>query len=264
MKKTKSVLLIIFIMLFILFIGNAFAVSDTVARLSVNVTPNNPAVGEEVKINIGFSEISEGVKSVKFSLNYDDNVLEYKGATAGEGWTSSLEENNFTISTTNNEVTTQTGTILTITLEVKEGVGANTQSILSLTSISVETDTETVDDFNDLSTTLTIRKTEGGSQAGGNEVEDNPTANEINGNEITGNEVTGNEVIGNGVTEGNGEPVVNTLPVQKINEIGNYTTEDKEVPSIPQTGEDYGVQISIIGLAILSIISYVVYRKNKI
>lgn len=273
MKRKISVIFIIVIMLFVLFIGKTVAASDVSARLSVNVTPNNPAVGENVTITVGLSEINEGVKSVKFSLNYVDDVLELVSAVAGNGWTSSSQGGTYTISTSDNQATTQTGTILTITLKVKEGVGANTQTQLSLTSISVTTDTATIDDFNNLSSTLTIREgsQEGGNQAGGNEVTEDPTRNEVQ-EDPTRNEVqenpTKNEVTetptGNDVTGENGEPVVNTLPVQKINEIGNYTTKDKEVPEIPQTGEDYGIQISIIGLTILSIISYVIYKKNKI
>lgn len=274
MKRKISVVLIIFVMLFVLFIEKTFAASDVSVRLSVNVTPNNPAVGENVTITVGLSEINEGVKTVKFSLNYVDDVLEFVSAVAGNGWTSSSQGGTYTVSTSDNQVTTKTGTVLTITLKVKEGVGTNTQTQLSLTSISVGTDTETIDDFNDLSSTLTIREgsqggTGSGNQVGGNEVTEDPTKNEVNGNDVA-EDPTRNEVTGNDVTDGNGEPVVNTLPVQKINEIGNYTTEDKEVPEekevpeIPKTGEDYSIQISIIGLTILSIISYAIYKKNKI
>ncbi len=290
MKRKISVILIILVMTIAWLVGHAFAVSKSDVKLSVFVSPSNPGRGDEVTITVSLSELKVGVSSVSFAFNYDKAVFEDVKATASIGWTSTLTGTTYFINTDNLEDTTQTGTILTISLKVKSNAQVGTQSNISFTSIQASAGRDLINDFENLSRTITISSNgQGGNEVHGgnttgNETTENPTRNEVTGdptkNEVTGNDVTdnptrnevtgnddngnGNGGNGNGATGGNGEPVVNTLPVQKINEIGNYTTADKETPKIPQTGENYAIQISIIGLTILSIVSYVIYRKNKI
>ena len=55
----------------------------------------------------------------------------------------------------------------------------------------------------------------------------------------------------------------NRNQIQKVNQLENYTTKDK-APSIPQTGEDIGLLASIVGVSILSLVAFIIYRKNKI
>ena len=286
MKRKISVILVIMIMVIGLFVGHTLAASSSDVKLSVFVSPSNPTPGGEVTITISFSELKIGVSAASFAFNYDDTVIESVNAEAGDGWTSSLVGTTYFLNTSDFVDTTKTGTILTLTLKVKNNAQVGTQTNISFSSIQVSAGTDLINNFNELSKTLTISSNEPSknetsgdntveNEVTRNEVTEDPTKNEIERNEVDGNDVT-EDPTRNEVTDGNGEPVVNTLPVQKINEIGNYTTEDKEVPEnkevpedkevpeIPKTGEDYGIQISIIGLIILSIISYVIYRKNKI
>lgn len=247
--------IIILTMVSTLLIGTVFAAPEDVCRVSVNITPNNPEPGDNVTIKVSLSEIKEPISSVKFALNYSKDIFEVVSSTAEAGWNCSVTENTYVITTSNSEATNKTGTIVTIVLKVKQNVTPGTQTQITFTSISVSTDDDSVDGFDNLEQTITIStptQTQQGNQVENNKVIDNEVIN----NQIVENNVKENKIIQN--------QVVNSLPVQKVNNINEGLTKDEEKPKLPKTGENFVIPGLIIGLSIISAVSYVIYRRNKI
>ncbi len=289
MKTKLSVIFIVSVMILIGLFGTVMAAEDISAKLNVVISPSNPEVGQNVTIEISLSELKDGVKSVSFTLDIDDDVLEILQVLAGEGWQSNVQGKTVTITTTDGQATTTTGKIATVTLKVKDDAVANTESAISLRAIQVVGESGPLEGFNDLTRTITVEEstTPGGSGAGTGGAAGNQGADEGTGSGSSGQQgETGGEGSqgenpaggtenggsqsgnGNGEAQGgtDGEPVVDTLPVEKINEIGGYTQEDKqpEEKEIPKTGENYAVQFAILGVSIISIVAYAFYRKNRI
>ena len=281
MKRKLFVVFLVVLMLLGSLVSQAFAAtSEETCKISVLVSPNNPAPGDDVTISVSLSEIKTAIKTVKFTLGYEDNIFESANEVAGNGWKLENNGKTYTLTTTNSESTTQTGNIATISLRVKSDVESDTQAELSFSSISATTDTEEVTGFRNLKQIITISTkavVDPGSDPGDDDPTDNPvddpTDDPTNDNEITDNEVEDNptnevendvdneiQVVENKLSEDDNDVTVNNLPVQKINEIGGYTTDDK----LPQTGEEIAITWTIVGLSILSIISFIIYRRNKI
>lgn len=277
MKRKLSVILVIIIMMSIAVMGYTFAVSENICRLNASIAPNNPKVGEDVKVELSVSEINEGISSISVALNYDETLFTLSKVEMGNGWTYTDLLNTYFIYTTNDEPTTQTGTIVTFYLTTKTDAPKGEESEISLSSIQVATDGDPVD-LNDLSQKITIYDPTPVNSQGSenkNEVKDNTVKNDVDENEVVDDqendelddERTKNEVNDNTIIDNSTNEIKNAKEnVQKINEIGNYDIQDKnESPkSIPQTGDDFAIKTSIIGVFILAVISYIVYRKNKI
>ena len=291
MKRKISVILIIIIMLFVAIMGHIVFAAESIGSFLANFRPDNPKVGDEVVIDFSSTALNEGISTISMELVFDDNIFTVSNVVAGEGWTKTVLENTYFISTIDQEKTNEIGNIITFYLKVKEGVQVGTQTTVTLSSIQVATDGDPVD-LDNLSQVITI------SSYSPDQDEDDSSKNEITNNEVVDNEVIDNEVIDNEIIDNeidNNNQVKNEIENKVSNEIKNevennvendvdtdnlliekingltYSSADKEVPNevkevpkIPQTGDnDYLIIISIVGITILSIISYVIYRKNK-
>ena len=268
------------IMLSVAIMGYTLAdTADNVAKFHASVVPSNPLPGGDVIVDFSATEITQGFAIVDFALNFDKNIFTLEQVVASEGWDYTALENTYFITTNSQEETTETGTIITFHLKVKDSAVPGTETEISLTSIQIGTEADPID-FDDLKQTITIsapqqegnrNETTGQNRNETTDGNRNETTNETR-NEVSNNvrnETTGGNTR-NEVPGGNTSLLTNTtrnettgLPVQKVNQLENYTTNDKK-PSIPQTGEDYGLLASIIGVSILSIVAFVIYRKNKI
>ncbi len=263
MNRKISVILIMIIMTVSVLCGNMFInkvyadESDAVCKLHFSVAPSNPDRGDDILIKLSSTEIKKGIASVSFTLDFNADVFSISSATAATGWTLTKTENTLFLTTSDNEATTQTGDIASVILKVLDTAPYG-NTILTFKSIQAADGDANSVDFTELNQTITITQRSSG----------NTTTNDVARNDTASNEVSGNNTIENDIP-------VNRLPIEKINEIGGYNTADKNVPqnnttknevtppNMPKTGDDYAMPATILGLSILSIVTFVLYRKNR-
>ena len=147
MKRKLSVIFIILIMLGTFIMSQTFAAAEDQCKISVKVTPNTVAPGGNVIVNVSVTEMQQGIVGVMFGFEYDDTIFEISQTTPGTGWTYSPADIIYFLNTTTLEATTQTGTLITFNLKVKNGVSAGTETELKFTSIQVTTDNGLIEGF---------------------------------------------------------------------------------------------------------------------
>lgn len=278
MNRKISVILIMIIMTVSVLCGNMFInkvyadESDAVCKLHFSVAPSNPDHGDDILIKLSSTEIKKGIASVSFTLDFNADVFSISSATAATGWTLTKTENTLFLTTSDNEATTQTGDIASVILKVSDTAPYG-NTILTFKSIQAADGNANSVDFTELNQTITITQRSSGNTTTNDLARNDTASNDTVSNDTVSNDVVSNEVSGNNTIE-NDIPV-NRLPIEKINEIGGYNTADKDVsqnnttknevtpPNMPKTGDDYAMPATILGLSILSIVTFVLYRKNR-
>jgi len=273
MNRKISVILIMIIMTVSVLCGNMFInkvyadESDAVCKLHFSVAPSNPDRGDDILIKLSSTEIKKGIASVSFTLDFNADVFSISSATAATGWTLTKTENTLFLTTSDNEATTQTGDIASVILKVSDTAPYG-NTILTFKSIQAADGDANSVDFTELNQTITITQRSSGNTATNDVARNDTASNDTVSNDVVSNEISGNNTIENDIP-------VNRLPIEKINEIGGYNTADKNVPqnnttknevtppNMPKTGDDYAMPATILGLSILSIVTFVLYRKNR-
>lgn len=152
-KVLKALIMFIISIISIGILNNSYAVS--VCTIKGEFSPNNPIPGQEVTIDISATEINEAIAGLSFSLEYDEEKLDFVSATATDLWEISQTETLFTILTKNYEATNNTGKIATIKLKVKENASAS-ETTIEFTNIEATTDDGDSVTIGDISSKINI------------------------------------------------------------------------------------------------------------
>ena len=250
--KKLSVLLIVVFILNICIIGSVFAAN--VCKISASFSPSNPNPGNELKISISASDITEGITAVSFTLDYDSQIFDFTGVEKADGWTISQTENLFSMITDDYNATSKSGKIGVIKLKVKEGASLGNTSI-KLTSIKVAKEDASIISIGEINQNITIEK-----------VSTKPSENTTNTNTNTTNNTknTNNTANSESVNTNTNSAKSNT---STNNEKNNNNVETKKAESknsnLPYTGyaiKGIGLLLVVI---IFSIFSYKKYFKYK-
>ena len=154
MKKLSILLIMVFVLnLFI--VGNVFAANLCMIKAYYN--PSNPYQGTELTIKMSVSDITKGIKSVNFTVDYDANKFEFSKIEKADGWTAEETQNQITIHTDDNNATTKSGDLGTIILKVKENaIVGNTP--VKISNIQVVKEDNSKLNFGELDQNITIQK----------------------------------------------------------------------------------------------------------
>lgn len=234
-----------------------------------SLKPSNPQPGDEITIDFSFTNIHDPVTSISFYLKYEHEKFEYVDAIATDFWNISVIEDNFFISSKNNEATTTTGKFATIKLKVKDNAVASTETI-EWKDIDVGFDDRSSYKFEkeyEKDWTVTIQQkngTQNENTSGGNTNTSGGDNNTPGGN--TSN--SGGSPIGN-TNGGRSSDSIDESKIVTINgnssNAGSTKGSDASTTTktLPKTGRSTIITLGIV-LATLGIaFSYVWYRKYK-
>lgn len=248
-KVLKVFLTVIIILCGGILLNNSYAAS--VCTIKGFFSPNNPSIGQEVKIEISATQINEGINELKFNLEYDLKKFELESVNANNKWNVIQTENLFEISTKNHEVTTETGKIITIFLKVKNNTSISSTTI-KLSNITVTTEDEATVKIGDIEQEISIN--ENAEPQDKNTIKDENVV-------VPENTIKKEE----GKTDIDNTSIENSNKIQITNENGSLSKNNIDSSTtnkiLPKTGINNIIEISIILTIIVIISSYIAYRK---
>ena len=258
MRKV-SVLLVIFLLINLLVVGNVLA--DNICTISAGFNPSNLNPGKELKITISAKDITEGISAVSFTLDYDSSVFDFAGVEKKDGWTISQTETLYSIITDDYNATTTAGDIGVIKLKVKDDAKIGTTPV-KLTTIEVAKEDASLISIGEISQNITIEKANTSSNNNSNITNTTNTTNNtqpVNTTNTTKSTNDTNKNTTNTVSENSNKKSTNTINNENTN-----TAKSKNVV-LPNTGnvaKGIGV-VGILLVAIFSIISLTKFFKYK-
>ena len=258
MRKV-SVLLVIFLLINLLVVGNVLA--DNICTISAGFNPSNLNPGKELKITISAKDITEGISAVSFTLDYDSSVFDFAGVEKKDGWTISQTETLYSIITDDYNATTTAGDIGVIKLKVKDDAKIGTTPV-KLTTIEVAKEDASLISIGEISQNITIEKANTSSNNNSNITNTTNTTNNtqpVNTTNTTKSTNNTNKNTTNTVSENSNKKSTNTINNENTN-----TAKSKNVV-LPNTGnvaKGIGV-VGILLVAIFSIISLTKFFKYK-
>ena len=258
MRKV-SVLLVIFLLINLLVVGNVLA--DNICTISAGFNPSNLNPGKELKITISAKDITEGISAVSFTLDYDSSVFDFAGVEKKDGWTISQTETLYSIITADYNATTTAGDIGVIKLKVKDDAKIGTTPV-KLTTIEVAKEDASLISIGEISQNITIEKANTSSNNNSNITNTTNTTNNtqpVNTTNTTKSTNNTNKNTTNTVSENSNKKSTNTINNENTN-----TAKSKNVV-LPNTGnvaKGIGV-VGILLVAIFSIISLTKFFKYK-
>ena len=229
----KNFFIIIISLLFIIsnvFLSSVYAAN--VCTLEAKSNKSDISKGEEFTINVSLKEINEGITGVGYTIEFDENVLEFVGQTVAKNWTVTKLETFCSYMTENYEATTTTGTLTDLKFKVKENSNVGSTAII-LNAIEVVKDDTSGEKLNNISVNLNVVE-QSSTPGKENEEENKPTEKEDQNGETgnTDNKPTEKE-------DQNGE-VENTdnKPTEKEDQNGETgNTDNKPTEKEDQNGE---------------------------
>lgn len=270
MKNKFISIITIFILIIILEFSNAYA-ADIVCSLKFWAPPNNPKPGDEITIVLSTTAINQPIASLGFSMEYDSSVIEISSAAAESGWTLTKIENFFNITTSNNESTTTIGNIVTIKLKIKESASVGTTNTIKFKSIEVAKDDASIVKIDDVTENITItqkqedKKDEEKTEDPKNEKTQNPTGSKEEEPKETQNPTGSKEEEPKQEEIPKKDITINDEQIKTITFGSNGYDDTQKKGTLPNAGERNVVYIGVIViLAVISVVSYRIYRKNNI
>ena len=255
--KRLSLLLVIFLILNFIVVGNVFA--DNICKISAGFNPSNPNPWKELKITISAKDITEGISAVSFTLDYDSSVFDLTGVEKKDGWTISQTESLFSIITDDYNATTKAGDIGAIKLKVKDNAKVGTTTI-KLTSIEAAKEDASIISIGEISQDITIKNVNIEPSKDTNTTDKQNTVNTTN----TVAEPKKNNTKTNNTTKTDSKNS-NTKNTNTVTNKDTDQTESKNMV-LPKTG-NVVKGVGIVGIlaivSIFSIISLRVYFKYK-
>ena len=181
----KKFFIIIISLLFIIstvFLSSVYAAN--VCTLEAKSSKTEISKGEEFTINVSLKEINEGITGVGYTIEFDENVLEFVGQTVAKTWTVTKLETFCSYMTESYEATTTTGTLTDLKFKVKENSNVGSTAI-TLNAIEVVKDDTSSEKLNNISVNLNVVE-QSSTPGKENEEDDKPTEQEDQNGE-TGN-----------------------------------------------------------------------------
>ena len=265
MKKqvTKVFIMLLMVAVMILqctVIANAASSND----VKMSTTTAEIEKGKEIDVLVSLANINvgEGVNTLKGTVNYDTDILEYVNSEAQNGWSITYNSNNGTLLLVNmSGLVKQDQGIAKITFKVKD-TATEGDTTVKLTNIESSNADEKV---NPADSSVTIKVIEKQNDNNDDHVNDNNNENNNNDNNIDNNNNDNNN---NGnVSNNNGGTNSQTSSgsTSTTSENGKtITTTNVAETSIPKTGvNDIIIGIIIAGIIVVGIISFVKYRKYR-
>jgi len=229
----KKFFIIIISLLFIIsnvFLSSVYAANVCTLEAKSNKSDINK--GEEFTINVSLKEINEGITGVGYTIEFDENVLEFVGQTVAKNWTVTKLETFCSYMTENYEATTTTGTLTDLKFKVKENSNVGSTAI-TLNAIEVVKDDTSSEKLNNISVNLNVVE-QSSTPGKENEEENKPTEKEDQNGETgnTDNKPTEKE-------DQNGETGnTDNKPTEKEDQNGETgNTDNKPTEKEDQNGE---------------------------
>ena len=264
--KVIMIIMIVFTLL-ISFTGVSNAASTLDVKLSTTTTEIEKGKEVSVLVSLNNINVGEGVNTLKGTVNYNADVLEYVNSEAQNGWSITYNSTNGTLLVVymSGLVTKDQG-IAKLTFKVKDNADVtNTQ--ISLTNIESSNADEKVTP-KDASLNLTIidenkqdPTNPDDPNQGGNQ---NPSDSEQGDNQNQGgNQNQGSSNQGNNQNSNSGQQNLSGTNKNQTSTSGQNNSSGLANKAIPYTGTS-GIIIGVILVIIaIGIISYIKYRKYK-
>ena len=250
----KNFFIIIISLLFIIsnvFLSSVYAAN--VCTLEAKSNKSDISKGEEFTINVSLKEINEGITGVGYTIEFDENVLEFVGQTVAKNWTVTKLETFCSYMTENYEATTTTGTLTDLKFKVKENSNVGSTAII-LNAIEVVKDDTSSEKLNNISVNLNVVE-QSSTPGKENEEENKPTEKEDQNGETENTDNKPTEKENQGEDKGKEE---SNKPSEKETNKENTSNE-----KLPNTGIRSGVILALIGTSIIVVVSYLKLSKYK-